>query len=344
VDVASKLFALFDTPEDTGEAVRRLSELGVTDREITVFSHVPYEPKVLGRPPTRLGSMGPIGAAGAALGVLTALVLAGVAFLLYPLDQGGQPVLPLPPSIIILVEVTMLATMWALFFGFVLVNRMPAFGMPPYSHEIAAGKVGLLAAVGAERIANAMEVLRQSGADTVEELGADREPKQRDWRLFIGLVAGMLLLGGVGLMMFAYASIRIPFTSEMANQESIAYLQGPRLAAPTEAVPVQGPVLIDGQVASEPAVATRDSLQRGQVLFGITCAVCHGDSARGDGPLAGFFSPAPRDLTSAAVHQLPKPELFLVVTQGFVDMPNLQENLSVQQRWDVINYVQSLSE
>jgi mono/diheme cytochrome c family protein len=344
VDVATDLFALFATPEETGEAVRRLSALGVADRDITILSHVPYEPEVVGRSSPQRGGMGPVGAIGGALGVLTALLLAGVVFLLYPLDQGGQPVLPFPPSIIILVEVTMLVTMWTLFFGFVLVNRMPTFGRPAYSQEITAGKIGLLTPVASERLESAVDALRQSGAEVLEQLDSDRQPKRRDWRLFIGLVGGMLVLAIVALLMFTYNSIRIQFASEMENQESIAYVQGPRLAAPTAAVPIQGPVLIGGQVASEPVAATAESLQRGGVLFGITCAVCHGETGRGDGPLAGYFSPGPRDLTTADIQQRPKPALFLVVTQGFGVMPSLQENLAVQQRWDVINYVLSLSE
>jgi mono/diheme cytochrome c family protein len=342
--MASNLFALFLTPEDTGDAVRRLSELGVTDRDIAVLSHVPYDPEVLGRSSAQRGGMGPVGAIGGALGILTALLLAGVVFLLYPLDQGGQPVLPFPPSIIILVEVTMLLTMWTLFFGFLVVNRMPTFGRPAYSHEITAGKIGLIAPVQDERMARAVELLRQSGAETVEQLDSDRQPWQNDWRLFIGLVAGMVVLAIVAVMMFAYAAIRIPFTSEMQNQESIAYVQGPRLAAPTAAVPIQGPVLINGQVASEPIASTSASLQRGQVLFRIVCVVCHGESGRGNGPLAGYFSPSPRDLTAAGIHQEPKSALFLVVTQGFGVMPSLQENLSAEQQWDVINYVLSLNE
>jgi mono/diheme cytochrome c family protein len=101
-------------------------------------------------------------------------------------------------------------------------------------------------------------------------------------------------------------------------------------------------VLIAGQPATEPVAPTADSLQRGKVLFGINCVVCHGPEGRGDGTLGGFFAPKPFDLTSDAVQELPDSEIFLVITQGRDPMPSLAENLSPEERWDVVNFVRSL--
>jgi hypothetical protein len=52
--------------------------------------------------------------------------------------------------------------------------------------------------------------------------------------------------------------------------------------------------------------------------------------------------PLPFDLTSEHVHNLPDDVFFVVVTQGLGPMPSLSENLSLTERWDVINYVKSL--
>jgi mono/diheme cytochrome c family protein len=82
-------------------------------------------------------------------------------------------------------------------------------------------------------------------------------------------------------------------------------------------------------------------LQRGGELFSIHCALCHGASGVGDGPLAKYFSPSPSDLTSAHVHDLPDDVFFLVITEGLGPMPSLAENLSPIERWDVINHVHS---
>jgi high-affinity iron transporter len=78
------------------------------------------------------------------------------------------------------------------------------------------------------------------------------------------------------------------------------------------------------------------------VLFNTNCALCHGPEGTGNGPLSGFFSPKPADLTGDRVQSLTNAELFLIITQGRGLMPSLAENLSAGERWDVINHVRTL--
>jgi mono/diheme cytochrome c family protein len=105
---------------------------------------------------------------------------------------------------------------------------------------------------------------------------------------------------------------------------------------------VQGPELIAGHPASQPIAASPDSLQRGGVLYAMTCEMCHGSSGQGNGRLAGFFSPKPFDLTSSDVQNLSADELFVIITKGFGGMPGMAESLSPEERWDVINHVRTL--
>jgi mono/diheme cytochrome c family protein len=158
------------------------------------------------------------------------------------------------------------------------------------------------------------------------------------WLSLLGIV---IVLGAVTTLL-AYDIIPLSFPTQMENQVSIAYEQAPRLAAPAAAVPVQGPVLLAGQPASEPVTVSPDSLQRGKVLFGITCIICHGERGAGNGKLSGFFQPKPADLSSAPIQSLSESSIFLAITEGLGVMPSLAENLGVQDRWDVINYVRSL--
>jgi mono/diheme cytochrome c family protein len=268
--------------------------------------------------------------------------LLAAAFLLYPLLQGGQPVLPIPPSLIITIEVTLLGTMWTLFFGFFVVNRLPAFGRPVYDGRITLGKIGVVVRPDQAQTLEVERALREAGAEDLQRLAGRRGPDIRAWVRFAAAVVGVLVVGvGVSLL-FAYDVIRIPFPSQMVNQDSVGYVQGPRLAVPAEAIPVQGPVLLADQPALEPVPATANSLQRGEVLYGIDCAVCHGVDGTGDGTLSGFFRPPPADLTSQDVQALPDANIFLAITQGRGDMLKLSENLSPSQRWDVVNYVRSL--
>jgi len=334
------LLGLFQEPTPAANAIEQLRELGIPDERVTVMSGIPYDPEMLSRPPTR-GHLGRITLLGAFLGVLLALVLSAGLFLLYPLVQGGQPIVPIPPSLIVLFEVTMLGTMGVTFVGFWIVNRFPVFGRPIYDLRITAGSIGVVAHIEDGLIAQAEDIFRESGAYEVECLENGYRVRRRDWMLFAATVVVLVVaLVGVSLLFF-YDIIRIPFPSQMVEQDSTGYVQGPRLAAPAEAVSVAGPALIAGQPASEPVPASAASLQRGQVLYGTHCALCHGETGAGDGPLAKYFVPRPADLTGERVGDLPDDILFLVITEGRGIMPGLAENLSPIERWDVINHVHS---
>jgi mono/diheme cytochrome c family protein len=335
-----EVIGLFHEATPTADTLDRLRESGVPDDKITVMSGLPYSAEMLGRPPVRT-RVGRLALIGALLGLLTAVFLSVGIFLLYPLVQGGQPIVPVPPTLIVLFEVTMLGTMWMTFFAMLVSNRFPTFKTGAYDPRVTEGHIGILAQVDeslGDRVAN---ILTENGGHHLIREAADLRPDIRFkvfWPVFFALV---VVATAVGLL-FVYDILRIPFPSNMVDQDSVAFDQGPRLAAPDQAVPIQGPVLIAGQPASEPVPSSPASLQRGQVLFGINCVICHGPSGDGTGTLNGFFNPKPANLTGAAVQNLSEDEIFLVITQGFGPMPSLAENLSPEERWDVVNHVRSL--
>jgi mono/diheme cytochrome c family protein len=335
------LLGLFPEVALAAEAIEGLHDMGIPDGHISVMSGMPYQSEMLGRPRVRT-KMSLISLGGAILGVLIALFLTAGIFLLYPLVQGGQPIVPIPPSLIVTFEATMLGTMWVTFLGFVVLNRLPVFGRPAYNTRITADDIGVLVQVDDEVSSQAEQILRENRAHDVQRIKGGEWINTGAWARFATAVGFVLvILTGISLLFF-YDVLRIPFPSQMIHQDSMGYVEGPRLAAPAEAVPVQGPALIAGRPASEPVPATDDSLQRGRVLFDVNCALCHGESGIGDGPLGKYFSPQPFDLTSEHVHNLPDDVFFVIVTQGLGPMPSLSENLSPAERWDVINYVRSL--
>ena len=80
---------------------------------------------------------------------------------------------------------------------------------------------------------------------------------------------------------------------------------------------------------------------KGKVLFQNHCAKCHGDSAKGDGPLAKEMDPKPSDLT--ANNWFHKRHFFFMVSEGTVSgMPAWKDVLSDEDMWNVISYVQTL--
>jgi mono/diheme cytochrome c family protein len=90
-----------------------------------------------------------------------------------------------------------------------------------------------------------------------------------------------------------------------------------------------------------PVPADAASIARGKAAFVAECLTCHGASGRGDGPQAKDLEKNPGNLTKLQ-GQTPG-ALFWKVTEGKKPMPSLGQKLTEQQRWDVVNYIQTLS-
>lgn len=158
-----------------------------------------------------------------------------------------------------------------------------------------------------------------------------------------GLVIVMLVITPfiVGLL-FTYEVIKIPFPTNMAEQPSIDYQEKTRKLPPEGAVPVQGLSVIAEEFPVNPVSADEISLQRGKILYGIHCQICHGEQGHGDGPLGKYFDRTPQNLTTAQITGEFDGSVYLTIVQGFGQMPSLAENLTRRERWDVINYVRTL--
>lgn len=78
--------------------------------------------------------------------------------------------------------------------------------------------------------------------------------------------------------------------------------------------------------------------------FEIYCAVCHGRTGVGDGPVVErrVGMPQPPDLSSAAVIALSDGEIFNVISHGRRNMPAYAKQINVRDRWAIISYVRSL--
>ncbi len=156
------------------------------------------------------------------------------------------------------------------------------------------------------------------------------------------IIIGLLLLPFLVGLLLTYQIIRIRFPTDMAYSPAVGYQDGPRLGPAAGAVPVQGQAVIPGEIPANPVPADTVSQQRGQILYNIQCALCHGDSGRGDGSLAHYFSPPPADLTKAQASAEFDASEYLAILQGFGQMPSLAENLTTRERWDIVNYTHKL--
>jgi putative copper export protein/mono/diheme cytochrome c family protein len=87
------------------------------------------------------------------------------------------------------------------------------------------------------------------------------------------------------------------------------------------------------------------SVARGQRLFGEHCVRCHGPSAHGDGPDARGLAVAPADLTEPHTALHTAGDIFWWLTHGKPPgvMPGFADRLAEDDRWDIINFVRTLS-
>ena len=165
-------------------------------------------------------------------------------------------------------------------------------------------------------------------------------------RLMVVIAVAALLLGV--LMLFSMDIIKIDYISFMEIQPSFKPMNHP-LPVAAKSIPVEGAAYISGQGApNNPIPSDAASVERGRVLYSVTCIQCHGKKADGNGPVSGALMFQPANLTSDATQNKPDGALFLTISNGIqgtggqIHMPALNENLTVRDRWDVVNYLRTL--
>lgn len=96
-----------------------------------------------------------------------------------------------------------------------------------------------------------------------------------------------------------------------------------------------------GRELKSPLQPTAQVLADGRVLYGTFCQVCHGPRGKGDGPIVGKI-PNPPSYTSPRVASMQPGQLFHVVTMGSGKMPSYATQITAEERWKIVAYVQTL--
>jgi len=145
-------------------------------------------------------------------------------------------------------------------------------------------------------------------------------------------------------LLFTFDIIKIEWISFMEIQPSYRQMENP-LPVPERSIPVEGPIAIPGLLPPEnPVEADEASITRGAELYALHCQMCHGQTAEGNGPIGPFLANKPANLTSPVVQSKSDGSIFLTISNG-VDgkMPPLNENLIVPERWDLVNFIRTLT-
>jgi mono/diheme cytochrome c family protein len=178
----------------------------------------------------------------------------------------------------------------------------------------------------------------------------------RLFKQLVGVFAVIIVVIGA-LAIFAFDVIKIDWIVFMEIQPSFGTQEQPR-AVPARSIPVEGAAYIPGAGApANPVVADDVSLSRGAQLFATNCQMCHGDTGLGNGPVSAYLvKKKPADLSSDLVQSKSDGSIFMVITNGVYNpnntlfpgvefsgqCPPLNENFTVRERWDLVNYVRTL--
>lgn len=87
------------------------------------------------------------------------------------------------------------------------------------------------------------------------------------------------------------------------------------------------------------------SVARGAELFGQHCIACHGAGGKGDGPAAARLPKPPANLTEPHTALHTAGDIFWWLTHGKPagGMPGFESNMSVEERWDMVNFLRAFS-
>jgi len=169
----------------------------------------------------------------------------------------------------------------------------------------------------------------------------------------------VVVLGGLFLMNRNNAARNLEWPTQM--QYSPAYLsQMPNPVLPngmTEQMPVAGTIprgyqpfhygpgpeeaIRAGVELRNPFQPTEENLARAEQVFNNYCAVCHGATGGGDGPLIPKYPNPPAYATDKS-KALADGNMFHVITLGRNNMPSHAAQVSVDDRWKVILYIREL--
>ena len=91
-----------------------------------------------------------------------------------------------------------------------------------------------------------------------------------------------------------------------------------------------------------PLEVTRELMERGQQRFNVTCAMCHGSAAEGNGITKQYGLATVVTLQDDRIRKMADGEIFNTITIGKNTMMAYGPNIIVADRWAIIAYLRAL--
>jgi mono/diheme cytochrome c family protein len=137
-------------------------------------------------------------------------------------------------------------------------------------------------------------------------------------------------------------------TAQLPVAGTITRGEWPATASIVNALPYAYPNNLDGYIAAgeevkSPIQKTETTSAEGKAIYEKMCMHCHGKEGQGDGQLieTGKFPPPPA-YNGPALKELPEGKMFHTITYGKGLMGSHASQLTKEERWKVIHYIQEL--
>jgi len=95
-------------------------------------------------------------------------------------------------------------------------------------------------------------------------------------------------------------------------------------------------------ILKSPVAITMTGLQRGRQRYNIYCSPCHSRVGDGKGIMIERGYVPPPNFHSDLIRSYPDGHIFDVITHGIRNMPAYNQQIPVQDRWLIINYLRAL--
>lgn len=290
---------------------------------------------------------------------------------------SGKPLFGLPAAIPVTFEVIILLSAITTFLGMLVLNGLPLLSNPlhrtPGFQRVTADGFAISIEAADERFDETAtrELLRESGATSIERCEADESPAAlpKIIKQLTMVGATVALIPPALIAMERYGTRTTPrihiipdmdFQAKAKTQSASSIFEdGRSMRAPVEGTLAFGEWIEDeyhatGKVADQwgtgyPFPIDEAVMQRGRERYDIYCGVCHGLDGLGRGPVSvraeslqeAAWIP-PTDLHDERLLTVPEGQLFDVITNGIRNMPAYAGQITVDDRWAVVAYVRAL--
>lgn len=141
-----------------------------------------------------------------------------------------------------------------------------------------------------------------------------------------------------------------------AQSESNFFVDGASMRTPVEGTVARGELREDDAyyrgkdangefLVKAPMDFTPEMIARGEERYDIYCSACHGVDGDGKGKILYYEYPIPpANFLADRIKNLSDGHMFNAVTAGWLNMPDLSAQVSVEDRWAIIAYIRSIQQ